>query len=31
MVANGKKSKKLLMNILGKMRCIYKIPGDRKE
>jgi hypothetical protein len=28
----GKKSKKLpKKEILGKMRCIYKIPGDRKE
>ena len=29
---SGKKSKKLpKKEILGKMRCIYKIPGDRKE
>ena len=27
-VGGGKKSKK---EVLGKMRCIYKIPGDRKE
>jgi hypothetical protein len=28
----GKKSKKQpKKEILGKMRCIYKIPGDRKE
>lgn len=28
----GKKSKKLpKKEILGKLRCIYKIPGDRKE
>ena len=28
----GKKSKKLpKKEILGKIRCIYKIPGDRKE
>jgi hypothetical protein len=28
----GKKSKKLpKKEILGKMRCIYKIPGDKKE
>ena len=28
----GKKSKKIpKKEILGKMRCIYKIPGDRKE
>ena len=32
MVAGGKKSKKLpKKEILGNMRCIYKIPGDRKE
>ena len=31
-VNGGKKSKKLpKKEILGKMRCIYKIPGDRKE
>ena len=30
--SGGKKSKKLpKKEILGKMRCIYKIPGDRKE
>lgn len=28
----GKKSKKLpKKEILGEMRCIYKIPGDKKE
>ena len=32
MEVGGKKSKKLpKKEILGKMRCIYKIPGDRKE
>lgn len=31
-ISGGKKSKKLpKKEILGKMRCIYKIPGDRKE
>tara|TARA_B110000444_G_scaffold35821_1_gene31335 strand:+ start:350 stop:1237 length:888 start_codon:yes stop_codon:yes gene_type:complete len=31
-VNGGKKSKKLpKKEILGKIRCIYKIPGDRKE
>lgn len=30
--SGGKKSKKLpKKEILGKIRCIYKIPGDRKE
>ena len=32
LLSGGKKSKKLpKKEILGKMRCIYKIPGDRKE